>query len=104
MNGYSPNSTEYTQTIPFFICSGQEQACKENCPPGNKDCTDGCTRNCSATDPKKYTATAPTSTFGSSSTPTSSPSGGSILNSAAITNIPMAIINGSFMVFLTVVL
>jgi len=99
-NGYTPNATEYTQTVPYFICSYTEYQCNADCSTssGGDPCYNGCQMNCSATDPKKYNQTNSTSTFGnnpSSSSPSSTPQ--ETFNSSATDTA----INASFMIFLT---
>ncbi|EED16193.1 conserved hypothetical protein [Talaromyces stipitatus ATCC 10500] len=56
--GQSPNSTEYSQTIPYFICTAYNTQCQNNCS-GASDCQAACVQNhpCGAQDPKRYNAT-----------------------------------------------
>ncbi|KAF9357124.1 hypothetical protein BGX26_004241 [Mortierella sp. AD094] len=68
--GIIPNTTEYTETIPYFECTADVQQCIKNCALSDNGCYATCKqRNCAAEFPKKYnqtlattTATTPTST------------------------------------------
>ena len=67
-NNVAPNVTEYTQTMPFFICQEWGNQCRKKCN-GDNTCADKCTADhpCGATDPFKGNATK-------SASPSSSPS------------------------------
>ncbi|KAG9303609.1 hypothetical protein G9A89_018505 [Geosiphon pyriformis] len=103
-NGFAPNSSEYTQTIPFFLCTNEVEACKADCTAGNQGCTDACAKNCTASSPKKYNTTSNPSAFGTSvQSPTSTPSSSqNILSQAA--NLSSSTINALFVVFFTVII
>jgi hypothetical protein len=67
--GVSPNLTEYSQTIPYFQCTIELNACTEGCS-GNAECSNQCpkTHKCGATSPKKANKTATTSSATASKT------------------------------------
>ncbi|KAH0492443.1 hypothetical protein TgHK011_007397 [Trichoderma gracile] len=82
-----PNISEYTLTLPFFICQEYVVQCRNNCG-GDNTCASNCAEEnpCGATDPKRYntTATATQTTAESTSTTagpdtifTGTPGGGS---------------------------
>lgn len=49
-DGTRPNSTEYTQTIPYFTCTADQQTCINNCQPTTQQCVNDCTKvPCAAT-------------------------------------------------------
>ncbi|KAK2741887.1 hypothetical protein FQN57_005446 [Myotisia sp. PD_48] len=52
-NGLSPNATEYSQTIPYFICTETNNKCVENCGPTAHKCQSDCRQNnpCGAQNP-----------------------------------------------------
>ncbi|KAG0207964.1 hypothetical protein BGX28_000977 [Mortierella sp. GBA30] len=60
--GIIPNITEYTYTIPYFLCTADNQECIHNCPQSDNGCYSDCTskRNCTAEFPKKYNQTIAT--------------------------------------------
>ncbi|UKZ48784.1 hypothetical protein TrVGV298_003014 [Trichoderma virens] len=66
-----PNISEYTLTLPFFICQEFVVQCRANCGSDNT-CASNCAEDnpCGATDPKRYnsTSTATTSTAPATST------------------------------------
>ncbi|CAI2168076.1 6519_t:CDS:2 [Funneliformis geosporum] len=107
-NGITPNSTEYTQTIPYFMCIADQETCTKNCGPAAQDCVNGCQKNCTATyvrPPKE-----PPTTVGdngktpdnSAASPTSTPKNpNTLLNSAAFMISP---IQGSFLLLFTLVI
>ncbi|KAI5847313.1 hypothetical protein DFP73DRAFT_375877 [Morchella snyderi] len=72
-NGLAPNATEYSQTIPFFICRLEVEDCQTACS-GDATCISLCAsgKQCGATDPTRVNATTTTS-----STSKSSATGGS---------------------------
>ncbi|KAI9668884.1 MAG: hypothetical protein M1831_000954 [Alyxoria varia] len=76
-NGRSPNSTEYSLTIPYFECQERNTACVRNCGQSELQCQDDCnTQNpCGARKPRRNNRT--TTASASSTTSTSSPTGGS---------------------------
>ncbi|PVI08078.1 hypothetical protein DM02DRAFT_152682 [Periconia macrospinosa] len=67
-NNVAPNVTEYTQTMPFFICQEWGNQCRKKCN-GDNTCADKCTADhpCGATDPYKGNASTPASTSSSPS-------------------------------------
>lgn len=42
VNGLSPNVTEYSLTIPYFICTETNNQCKKNCGNGDGSCAHQC--------------------------------------------------------------
>ncbi|KAK9329309.1 hypothetical protein V1520DRAFT_343755 [Lipomyces starkeyi] len=70
-NGHSPNLTEYSLTIPYFVCQEQVTLCANNCGSDNT-CVSACRQNkqCGATNPTRVnvssTSTAVHSTASSS--------------------------------------
>jgi hypothetical protein len=54
----APNATQYSQTIPYFICSYQVQNCVDNCGIGAPDCAQKCKTDkvCGATNPTRLTS------------------------------------------------
>ncbi|KAL3448974.1 hypothetical protein BJX65DRAFT_52821 [Aspergillus insuetus] len=71
-NGQSPNASEYSQTIPYYICTEQNNQCVNACPQSDTSCQDKCrTANpCGAQNPRRANTTSTTST---SATDTLSP-------------------------------
>ena len=62
-NGLQPNVSEYSQTIPFYICQQANEDCAGNCPSSDNACVDNCrTSNpCGAQDPERINATSSSS-------------------------------------------
>ncbi|CAG8573590.1 9102_t:CDS:2 [Paraglomus brasilianum] len=104
-NGLAPNASEYTQTIPYFECTYDVDACTKACPTADQTCIAGCQKNCTAEHPKVAGATPPqTLTSSSVATPSSTngPAPNNYFNSA--NRLPQSVINGSFVIFLTAVM
>ncbi|CRG92058.1 hypothetical protein PISL3812_09113 [Talaromyces islandicus] len=76
-NGQSPNASEYSQTIPYFICTAYNSQCQTNCN-GDSTCQAACVQNhpCGAQDPKRYNTT---STAAATTTTTSSSNPGDVI-------------------------
>lgn len=57
--GHRPNVNEYTQTIHYFTCTYDQQACVHNCPAGDAKCTTDCEKNfmCGAAHPRHNNST-----------------------------------------------
>ncbi|KAF9699805.1 hypothetical protein EKO04_002332 [Ascochyta lentis] len=116
-NGVSPNITQYSQTLPFYICQEWGNQCVTNCN-GDNTCANSCRADhpCGAQSPYKGNSTS-SSTMSATSAPsgsatsnipvtgfggaasTSAPSGGST-GAAAATFVPgaatsMAVLFGS---------
>ncbi|KAI7831266.1 hypothetical protein BC939DRAFT_224519 [Gamsiella multidivaricata] len=71
--GVIPNTTEYTYTIPYFMCVADVQHCIGGCPLSDNGCYANCNqRSCAAEFPKKYNQTIATSSI-SASTATNGP-------------------------------
>lgn len=58
-NNQRPNVSEYTLTLPYFICTEWGNQCVKACKDNNR-CAAECRENnqCGATSPKKYNSTA----------------------------------------------
>ena len=76
-DGLRPNVTQYTQTLPFFICQEWGNQCVNNCGAGNNDCASDCRENhpCGAQDPIKPNSTSSSSTMTGSASRTASDAG-----------------------------
>ncbi|KAI5286358.1 hypothetical protein KEM52_002027 [Ascosphaera acerosa] len=61
-NGQTPNATEYSQTIPYYICSQQNDDCVKKCPNNNGDCQYRCRADnpCGAKSPTRFNSTTTT--------------------------------------------
>ncbi|KAK2758691.1 hypothetical protein FQN54_003381 [Arachnomyces sp. PD_36] len=73
-NNKEPNATEYSQTIPYFLCTESNNVCVENCD-GDTTCQTSCREDnpCGAQDPPRVnTTTAPTGSATGSATATGS--------------------------------
>ncbi|KAK3114024.1 hypothetical protein LTR53_008063 [Teratosphaeriaceae sp. CCFEE 6253] len=72
-NGLSPNISEYSQTLPFFLCQEWGNECVSNCGPTNNQCASDCRslHPCGAQNPVR----ANTSTLTSATTMMASSSG-----------------------------
>lgn len=81
-NGQSPNASEYSQTLPYFICQEWGVQCVANCGSSNA-CQADCTQNhpCGAQNPVRVNTTATSSTAGATATGTdASASSGTVYN------------------------
>ncbi|CAB4375153.1 unnamed protein product [Rhizophagus irregularis] len=95
-NGVRPNATEYTQTIPYFTCTADQQACINKCNPTTPTCVSACnTGNCGATAPKAPKGPSTTVVQGNSSpsapgtpgTPTPTKNPNTLLSAADIEHV-----------------
>lgn len=70
-DGTSPNTTEYSLTLPYFICVEYVTQCVNACN-GLSSCQSACQQDhpCGAQDPKKYNTTATATATGASATST----------------------------------
>jgi hypothetical protein len=70
-NGQSPNATEYSQTLPYYICTEWGQQCVAGCG-GNNDCEAACTQDhpCGAQNPTRVTVTSTSTTMTATATGT----------------------------------
>jgi len=68
-DGKQPNVTEYTLTLPYYVCTEWGQQCIKNCN-GNNQCQGDCTQKhpCGAQSPKTANKTRTTSSAVSSAT------------------------------------
>jgi hypothetical protein len=66
-NGQSPNSSEYSQTLPYFICTEYGNQCVAGCG-GNTACQSACRDNhpCGAQSPTRVNVTTTSSTTATS--------------------------------------
>jgi len=71
-NGQSPNATEYSQTLPYYICQEWGQQCVANCGNNNNDCQAACTQDhpCGAQNPVRVNVTSTSSTLAATATGT----------------------------------
>lgn len=64
-NGVTPNATEYSQTIPYFLCTETNNKCVKDCTGNDSKCQSDCREKhpCGAKNPKRAnkTSTATTS-------------------------------------------
>jgi len=79
-DGTRPNLTEYSETIPYYICTNEQGDCITGCGAGNNDCAAQCRKTyvCGATHPKtsnKTTSASASGTATPSATGTGSSSG-----------------------------
>ncbi|KAF5642717.1 cdp-alcohol phosphatidyltransferase [Fusarium sp. NRRL 25303] len=58
-DGKQPNVSEYSLTLPFYVCQEWGNQCVEDCK-GSASCASDCRQNhpCGASNPKKYNATS----------------------------------------------
>ncbi|OJJ63131.1 hypothetical protein ASPSYDRAFT_28737 [Aspergillus sydowii CBS 593.65] len=70
-NGQSPNASEYTETIPFFLCTEQNTQCVNDCTQNNSSCQDKCRSSnpCGAQNPRPPNKTATTAASTTSTLP-----------------------------------
>ncbi|KAI5284594.1 hypothetical protein KEM54_001211, partial [Ascosphaera aggregata] len=63
-NGDIPNATEYSQTIPYYLCTERNNQCVKDCPNNNGDCQFRCRADnpCGAKSPKRLNTTTTTAT------------------------------------------
>jgi len=76
-DGSRPNLTQYSETIPYYLCTLDQADCIKGCADDNS-CSDQCRKTyvCGATSPRKVNATASgTKTSSASSTPGASGTG-----------------------------
>lgn len=76
-DGLSPNISEYSQTIPYFICTESNNNCVDACDSSDSACQSKCREDnaCGAQDPKLLNETEDDS---SSSSTTSSSADGAV--------------------------
>ncbi|KAF2468088.1 uncharacterized protein BDR25DRAFT_57522 [Lindgomyces ingoldianus] len=72
-NGVTPNVTQYSLTIPYYICTEQANQCVTACGLGNNACSDNCRTQhpCGAQHPNPPNSSIST-TMPATSTPTAS--------------------------------
>ncbi|WPH02439.1 Hypothetical protein R9X50_00530300 [Acrodontium crateriforme] len=75
-NGQAPNVTEYSQTLPYFICTEWGNQCVTNCANGDTSCQSACRQQhqCGALNPTRVN----TSTIIQASTTSSLAAGASV--------------------------
>ncbi|GAB7332555.1 hypothetical protein MBLNU13_g04336t1 [Cladosporium sp. NU13] len=76
-DGLSPNVTQYTQTLPYFICQEWGNQCVAACGNGNNACSSACREDhpCGAQDPIRPNSSTISSTMSSSSSSTAKEAG-----------------------------
>ncbi|KAL3422154.1 hypothetical protein PVAG01_06310 [Phlyctema vagabunda] len=80
-NGLSPNASEYSQTLPYFICTEYVQQCIATCG-GDSLCQSACVSDhpCGAQNPTRINVTSSSSTTATATGSGSSSSGGVVYN------------------------
>lgn len=73
-DGTKPNQTEYSEIIPYYLCTHQQSDCIAACKV-NADCSENCKKinPCGATAPKQYNVTATSALPSATSTSSASP-------------------------------
>lgn len=79
-NGQQPNASEYSQTIPYFICTEYDNQCVNNCG-GNPACQAACRTDhpCGAQDPKRVNSSTSTTMSATATSDAAASSGGSMV-------------------------
>ena len=59
-DGQQPNASEYSQTLPYFLCTEQNNNCVNNCGQGDSACQTACRNNnpCGAQSPTRVNVTS----------------------------------------------
>ncbi|KAF2736616.1 hypothetical protein EJ04DRAFT_153263 [Polyplosphaeria fusca] len=93
-NNVSPNITQYTQTLPYYICTEWGNQCVAQCSNSDASCANDCRADhpCGAQDPPKGNASLSTM---SSMTATATPSSSDDSNSIPISGFAGATPTGS---------
>lgn len=75
-NGLSPNVTEYSQTLPFYLCQEWGTQCVANCN-GNNQCQSSCRSDhpCGAQNPVRVNSSTISSTMSQTASGSSLPAG-----------------------------
>ncbi|KAF2163970.1 hypothetical protein M409DRAFT_57073 [Zasmidium cellare ATCC 36951] len=75
-NGISPNISEYSQTLPYYICTQWGQQCVSNCN-GDTACASACTQDhpCGASNPTRQNTSTLTRTMSKTASAGASGSG-----------------------------
>ncbi|GFF41353.1 hypothetical protein IFM58399_06233 [Aspergillus lentulus] len=70
-NGISPNTSEYSQTIPFYLCTEANNECVDRCSSADSACQSACRSDhpCGAQNPTRHNVTTTSAT----SNPTNNP-------------------------------
>ena len=71
-NGQSINGSEYSQTLPYYLCTYENNQCVENCAQGNSTCQSACRTDnpCGAQNPTRLNTTT-VSTMSATAAPSS---------------------------------
>ncbi|KAI9828918.1 MAG: hypothetical protein M1826_005841 [Phylliscum demangeonii] len=74
-NGLSPNASEYSQTIPYYLCTETNNQCVANCG-GNSACQSACREQhpCGAQAPKRVNTSSSSTTATATDAASSAPS------------------------------
>ncbi len=77
-NGLSPNASEYSQTLPFYLCQEWGQQCVAACAAHDSACQSACTQDhpCGALNPTRVNTTSTSTVASSTAGATSSSSSG----------------------------
>ncbi|KAI7639355.1 hypothetical protein KC319_g14452, partial [Hortaea werneckii] len=64
-NGLSPNISEYSQTLPYYICQEWTNQCVANCAPADNACASSCRADhpCGALNPTRVNTSTVSSTM-----------------------------------------
>ncbi|KAA6415292.1 MAG: hypothetical protein FRX48_00007 [Lasallia pustulata] len=68
-NGLQPNSSQYSQTLPYYLCTESNNQCVSNCT-GDSACQSACRTShpCGAQSPVRVTTTSTTDTMSATTT------------------------------------
>jgi hypothetical protein len=79
-NGQQPNSSQYSLTIPYYICTETNNQCVNNCG-GNSACQSSCRQDhpCGAQDPPRVNTASASSTMSATATGDAAASSGSMV-------------------------
>ncbi|RMD42107.1 hypothetical protein DV735_g2980, partial [Chaetothyriales sp. CBS 134920] len=80
-NGIAPNASEYSQTLPYYICTEVNNQCVANCGIGNNECASSCREDnpCGAQSPTRVTTTKTTASATSAATGDAASSTGDVV-------------------------
>lgn len=69
-NKVSPNASEYSQTLPYYVCTETNNQCVNKCANGDSGCQSACRQDnpCGAQNPKRMNVTTTASAAATSTT------------------------------------
>jgi len=72
INGISPNASDYSQTIPYYVCTQDNDQCVTNCGLANNACSAACRDDnpCGAQNPTRVNTSTISTSTGTSATGT----------------------------------